>query len=398
MSYTAPYIDDTGLHTNSYEDILQYLLDQTRIIYGEDIYLENDSMDYQLLSVFSRAIYAEEQCAQMDYQSKSPATASTKDSMDSLITMNGLVPKSASYSTVNVTLSGIPYTEIIGGVVGSTSGDKWNLPQNVVIGQDGNVTVVATAQEIGAIKASIGTVTQIITPTYGWTSVTNNSTASVGQPVETLTELRERQKLSVAIPSRTPKESIFSGIYGVDGVTQVVIYENNTSATASYNTEEKTGGPANSITCVVENGDDTLIANAINLRKTPGCYLAGDVIVPVLDSYGCPNTIRFYRPDETDVYITFHIKALPGYSTSVGDQIKQSIVNYIGKLGIGDNLYLSQIWEAILSVSPDIKPYFSLKSVTQGLTSGSQSTDDLEANFDTKYIISLENITLVIDS
>ena len=398
MPYTAPYIDDTGCHTNSYSDILQYILDQTKLIYGEDIYLEPDSMDYQLLSVFARAIYEEENCAQMNYQSKSPATVSTKDAMDSLLPLNGLAPKTASYSTVSVTLTGIPYTEITNGVVESISGDRWDLPETVVIESTGNVTVIATAQELGSIKASIGTVTKIITPTYGWTSVTNNSAANVGQPIETLTELKERQKKSVAIPSRTPKESIFSGIYGVEGVTNVVIYENNTSASEAYNTEEKTGGPANSITCVVENGDDNAIADAINLRKTPGCYLAGDVVINTRDSYGCPNIIRFYRPDETDIYVTFTLKALPGYSNSVGDQIKQSIVDYIGKLGIGDNLYLSQIWEAILSVSPDIKPYFSLKSVMQGTSQEVQSTDDLEADFDTKYITSTDNLTLILDS
>ena len=398
MTYIAPYIDDTGCHTNTYDDILQYLIDKVKNIYGDDIYLGIDSMDYQLLSTFARAIYEQEQCSQMNYQSKSPATASTKDSMASLLTMNGLQPKEPSYSTVSVTLTGTPYTTINGGVVQSTSGDKWNLPQTVVIGSTGNVTVVATAQELGAIKASIGTVTKIVTPTYGWASVTNNSAASVGQYVETLTEMKQRQKESVAIPSRTPVDSIYASLYNVDGVKSVVIYENNTSAASSYDTEEKTGGPANSITCVVNGGNDNEIANSINLRKTPGCYLAGDVSVVSYDFYGNPNTIRFYRPSDTSVYITFTIKALPGYSSAVGDQIKQAIVDYVEKLGIGNNLYTSQLWEAILSVSPDVKPYFSLKSVIQGIAQDSQTSDDLVADFNTDFNTSIENISLVLSS
>lgn len=398
MTYIAPYIDDTGCHTNTYSDILNHLIDRVKSIYGEDIYLGVDSMDYQLLSVFARAIYEDEQCSQMNYQSKSPATVSTKDAMASLLTLNGLLVKTPTYSTVSVTLTGIPYTTINGGVVQSTSGDKWNLPQTVVIGSSGTITVVATAQELGDIKASIGTVTQIITPTYGWNSVTNNFAASAGQAVETLTEMKERQKNAVAIPSRTPVDSVYAGLYSTDGVEDVVIYENDTSSSASYNTEEKTGGPANSITCVVKGGNDNDIATSISLRKTPGCYLAGNVTVSIKDRYGNPNTIRFYRPSDTSVYITFTIKALSGYSSAVGDQIKQAIVDYVSKLGIGNNLYISQIWEAILSVSPDIKPYFSLKSVVQGTSQGSQSDSDLTASFNTQYTTSVENISLVLSS
>lgn len=398
MAYVAPYIDDTGCHTNSYNDILAYLVESVRSIYGTDIYLEPDSMDYQLLSVFSRAIYEEEQCAQMNYQAKSPVTASTKDAVDALVTMNGISAKKASYSTVSVTLSGIPYTLINGGVVQSTNGEKWNLPQNVVIGSGGTTTVVATAQEMGAIEAPVNTVTQIITPTYGWTSVTNSSSASVGQPVETLSQLKQRQQNSTAYPAQTPKESVYSAIYNIDGVTDLVIYENDTGSAENYDTETDFGGPAHSITCVVEGGDDNDIANAINRRKTPGCYTAGDVSVVSYDSYNSPTTIRFYRQDETEIYATFTIKALSGYSTAVADEIKASVVNYLSQLKIGDNLYLSQLWEAALSVSPDVKPYFSLQSVVQGTAVDAQSATDLTALFDTKFITSTENITVTVSS
>lgn len=394
MTYTAPYIDNTGLHTNTYSDILDYLLAQMHVIYGDDIYLGTDSQDYQMLSVFARMIYEEEQCSQMNYQARSPVTASTDDAVDALVTMNGITRKSASYSTVTVTLTGIAYTTITGGVVKSTAGDKWNLPQSVVIGPTGTVSVVATAQELGAIKASAGTITQIVTPTYGWTSVTNPNAASVGQPVETTAELKARQQSSVAIPSQTPKEGVEAAIYNVSGVTDFVVYENDTSITANYNTQNHTGGPAHSITCVIKGGSDNDIANAIDLRKTIGCYLEGDVVVSVLDEYNSPNIIRFYRPDETLVYITLNIKALSGYSSEIATLIKEAIVSYLGELKIGHDLYISQLYEAALSVSPDVKPYFAISSITQGTTSGSQSSTDLTAAFDGLFYTNVASITI----
>lgn len=396
MAYIAPYIDDTGLHTNSYADILSYLIEQTKSIYGQDIYLEVDSADYQLLSVFARAIYENEQCAQMNYQARSPVTCSTDDALDALVTINGLKRKSASYSTVNLTLTGIPYTNIIGGVVQSESGDKWDLPTQVTIGPEGTTQVVATSQEIGAIEAAPGTVNQIVTPTYGWSSVTNEYSASVGQPVETLIQLKERQQASVASPSQTPKASISSALYNTLGVTDFVVYENDQDTEIQYNTSTKEGGPAHSITCVVEGGNDKDIATNIDLRKTPGCYIAGDVVVPITDVYGSQNNVRFYRPNNLEVYATFTIKPLLGYSSAVGDAIKESVINYLQKLKISDNLYLSQMWEAALSVSPDVKPYFSLKKVIMGLSSSTQLEEDIVADFDDKYFTSVDDITITL--
>ena len=43
MAYTAPFIDDAGLHVPSYIDIRDDLIEQFKQIYGQDIYLENDS-------------------------------------------------------------------------------------------------------------------------------------------------------------------------------------------------------------------------------------------------------------------------------------------------------------------------------------------------------------------
>ena len=57
MAYTAPYIDELGMHIPTYDDILQDLLTSMKQIFGSDIYLDEDSMDYQQISIFARKIY-----------------------------------------------------------------------------------------------------------------------------------------------------------------------------------------------------------------------------------------------------------------------------------------------------------------------------------------------------
>lgn len=396
MTYQAPYIDDSGLHTNSYSDILEYFVTGVKNIFGQDIYLGNDSQDYQMLSIIAKAIYDEEQCAQVNYQSRSPLTTTNADALDGLVTINGLSRKKASYSTVSLVLTGLPYTQITNGVVQSDGGDKFDLPENVTLGSSGTTTVIATAEEVGSIEALANTITTIVTPTYGWNTVNNPSPANVGQPIETTQELIQRQQASVALPSQTPKAGIESGIYSVEGVVDFKVYENDTSVTESYNTSTNTGGPANSITCVVDGGNDNDIAQQIDLRKTPGCYTEGDVEIDVYDIFGSENKIRFYRPTFTDVYCEITITPLAGYSSVVADEIKNAIVEYLSKFTIGTNLYVSQIWEAALSVSPDVKPYFAIDSVTIGTADDSLSTDNIIAGFKEKLQTNLDNITITV--
>ena len=42
MAYTAPYVDETGLHMPSYDDVNEELNNRTKQIYGQDLYLNVD--------------------------------------------------------------------------------------------------------------------------------------------------------------------------------------------------------------------------------------------------------------------------------------------------------------------------------------------------------------------
>ena len=123
----------------------------------------------------------------------------------------------------------------------------------------------------------------------------------------------------------------------------------------------------------------------------------GDVTIPVTNEYGSTLNISFFRPELVPTYVTVNITPLSGYTTEVGDQIKQAIIDYYSNMKIGDNLYNSQLWEAALSVSPDVRPYFAInpaKGITVGLESGSQSNQNLTATFKQKFTLDSDNITI----
>ena len=57
MAYFNPYIDGTGIHVPTYNDIRDELISQMKQIFGSDIYIDEDSMDYQQISIFAKKIY-----------------------------------------------------------------------------------------------------------------------------------------------------------------------------------------------------------------------------------------------------------------------------------------------------------------------------------------------------
>ena len=370
MAYFAPYIDDAGLHIPTYPDIRDSLIADARHIYGQDIYLEIDAQDYQWVSVVALKMFDAMQGAQMVYNNRGPATA-IGTALDGIVKINGIARSSATYSTCNVVLSGTPNTPISGGVVQDAAGYKWTIP-DTIIGANGLVTIEATCTVAGSVSANPGDINKIVTPTYGWQDVHNTESAVPGANIETDSKLRQRQSFSTAQPSRTVLEGIKGAIAELSGVTRLKLYENDT------NLVDADGLPPHSITAVVEGGTDDDIARAIFFKKTPGCYTNGDQTVSMHDTFGQEVRIRFYRPTYVDMDVTINIKALPGYISIIPGEIQTAVYNYLNSLEIGDDLYISSLWGAAISVMSNLeRPNFSITSVTDAVHGTPQGSNDI---------------------
>ena len=75
LAYFAPYIDGTGLHMPTYEDRLADLVTAYRSIFGIDAELSESVPDYQLLSVFAKALDDVSALVLQAYNSRNPAYA-----------------------------------------------------------------------------------------------------------------------------------------------------------------------------------------------------------------------------------------------------------------------------------------------------------------------------------
>ena len=151
----------------------------------------------------------------------------------------------------------------------------------------------------GPVEAPVGTLTQIDTPVFGWSTVTNPSAAEVCSDVETDTALRIRRRRSVSIAGSGTVDAITANILDLEGVTDAFIVENRTFAV------DADGRPPKSFEAVVTGGDDDEIGQVIWDRKPAGIETTGDIAVTPLDSQGQSRSVSFSRP--TDVWVHLEI-------------------------------------------------------------------------------------------
>ncbi len=387
MTYTAPYIDETGMHIPTYSDIRDWLVGQMKSIFGADIYLENDSQDYQMISAFALMLYDIQQGLLLAYNNASP-TYAVGTGLDRLVALNGIRRRASTQSTCKVKLTGTDGTKIYSGVVQDIHGYYWDLPEEVTI--NGDTEVKATCRTAGAITAAIGDIRIISTPTRGWRDVINETAAEPGTAVENDIALRARQKVSTANPSNTVFDGIVGAVANLPGVTRCRAYENDTGETVD-------DLPAHSITLVVEGGNNSEVAQTILMHKTPGCYTNGDVETSIpADEYGNTNTIRFYRPTYVDVEVSVIIAALDGYTSATAEAIKANLYEKLSSFGIGESLYIPNLNGPILNALGSPPDFYVTELTAKKKTDAESSTGEISIEKTEVLRIALTDITVAL--
>lgn len=387
----AATVTASGITAPDYQTILNTLTGFFQQIYGDDVYLEPDSKDGQMLAIYALAIHDANNAAIAVYNSFSPAAAQFS-ALASNVKINGIAVTPASRSTADVLIIGQVGTQITNGVVRDSNGISWSLPASVAIGTDGTYTATAICQIDGAIVAPPGAITVIGTPTRGWQTVTNPTAATPGRPVETDAELRQRQAISVALPSLTVLDGIMGAVASLSGVERYRGYENDTSVT------DANGLPPHSISLVVDGGDAAAIASTIATKKTPGGGTYGTTTIPVTDNYGIVHPISFFRPTGVEIFARVQIKALTGYTSDTGEQIRAAIADFINDIDIGDTVFLHRLFlPANLFGGPGSATY-DILDLQIGKTSGSLAQANVSIAFNEVAFSNAENVNVVVTS
>jgi uncharacterized phage protein gp47/JayE len=334
----APTVDATGISAPDYDAIYADAQARYQAIFGTDAYIDPDSQDGQLLAVFVKGISDANAAAIATYNNFSPVSAQGA-ALSSSVKLNGLHRHVPTASTALVRVVGQAGTNIVNGLVSDAQGaHQWALPSPTVIPNAGQVDVIATCVDEGAVPALAGTLTKIVTPTLGWQSAINLADATLGNPVETDADLRRRQSKSVAYSSADNVSAVIAGLAQLPGVLDLTVHENPTGA------PDGVGVPAHSIACVVQGGADADIASVIAAKKSPGCGTYGTVSQPTLDPNGLPITVEFSHPTAVVVNIVINLHANPTYSTAAEAALEQSVYDYLNSVHIGAELFFNNLW------------------------------------------------------
>ncbi|MBQ9210931.1 MAG: baseplate J/gp47 family protein [Clostridia bacterium] len=388
--YFAPYIATDGVHLPTYQDRLDGLLASYRSIFGSEVNLEISSPDYQLLSLFARSLDDLSQLVLYDFVSRNPAYASG-EALDLLLPLHGLCRQGATYSSVVLTLSGMP-----GAVLSSApqvmddAGYIWSCPSaGISLNESGTATVEAFCQTPGAISAAVGAVHRLVSPVSGLASAINLVAATPGREAESDASCRHRLSLAAALPSLSTLDSLRSAVLSVPGVTSCAIYENSTDTT------DENGIPSHSLCVVVSGGLTTDLAPVIFSRKAPGIGTYGALSAEVTDAFGVSHTVRFQRATMTAVALSLELTHLSSFEESVVEKVRAVLVSYADNLGIGQDLVVPSLYALVYEAAGVSPPTFSISLLTA--TSGGQSTGGiLSAAWNQRFTIPANMIQILV--
>ena len=384
-------VTENGIQAPSYAEILEYFQSQARNIFGQDVNIDADTQDGQLIAIFALALSDVNAQAIATYNQFNPNTA-VGVGLDSAVKTNGITRHTATNSTVDLVLIGQAGTVITNGVATDDNENRWLLPEQVVIPVSGEITVTATAEEVGAIEASPNTITQIGTPTLGWQSVNNPTQATVGVAVETDAELRQRQSRSTELPSVSLWEGIIGSLLNLPGVIRVSGVKNDEDDPSPE------GVPGHTIAMIVDGGEVDEIGETIFLKKGEGVGTYGSVQTTYVDTYGFPNVIKFSRPTIVNAYVTLTITPSSTYISSVADEIKQRIADYINGLSIGESVNIARVLSsAVKDCTTGVDDRFDVTAITMGEASGSQTAASIPIEWNEAAYCDVDNITVTLN-
>lgn len=235
---------------------------------------------------------------------------------------------------------------------------------------------------VGPFPQQAMAIDTISVPIVGWDSILNPISATTGRLVETDEELRERFRNSKFFQSQNILEALIDALKNVDGVTDVVVYENDTDAV------DANGVPAHSFMPIVLGGLPSDIGNSIWENKPTGIPSVGNTTIQVTDSQGFLHSVSYKRPTEVPIYITVSISDAGGIAGDAQAQIRQNVETYgDSNYFIGDDVIYSRFYTPINAV-----PGHMVNSLKMGTSPSPTGTSNIVIAFDAVATFNPANI------
>lgn len=321
-------------------------------VFGSNISLDASTPQGQLITSLTAIIMEKNANVARVYNSFNPITAKNDAEsglmwQDAIGNIYNMMRTPATNSVVVCNISGAGGTVIPNTAEAiSVNGDIFRIKEAVTIPEAGQISVVFVAKESGAVAVGANSVNRIYTPIVGWDTVNNPSGGTIGQPAENREHFENRRIEQLGRFSSSMIESVLSYVEAVDGVSDVIVRENDTDNNKTI--QGFVLSPHSCYVCV-KGGNNAKIGEAIRNSKSGGCATNGST--QYVDNYG---TILFDRP--TEVAMTVQVTAVKTENTpdNIEDLIKSDLVNNIlgvdtlgSPLRIAETCYVGRLFNAL---------------------------------------------------
>ncbi len=345
-------INASGLTVETSTEITAAIVAGMQLIYGTSINTDQNSPDGQMIGILTQMAVDIRELIVSVNNGFDPDQA-IGAILDERVTINNIQRQGGSYTiqpiTINcnttVTLPGLDAAANnpngTGFTVQDSSGNQYIL-QNTVTLTAGVYPLNFRAKLVGLVNVPVNTLTVPLTIVQGVTSVNNPSSAiTVGQNQETDIQLRTRRARSPALLSSGYLNGLLAKILALSGVTEAVLYENNSGTTDSN------GIPAHSIWLIVGGGASVDIANTIYKNKSFGGGMTGAVTYNITTVSGGLFVAKWDVPVSENLYIKFNLKKLvTGFTfntATIASYIATNLVYAIGQIAETSGITLSAI-------------------------------------------------------
>lgn len=260
----------------------------------------------------------------------------------------------------------------------------YELNNNIIIGDDGEITADFICTKFTTKVSKANTVTQITTPRINVERVTNPLASSSGVPAEDDHSLYLRCITYGSVYNNSSFRSMVANMNQTEGVIKVNAYENIASTALQYKGIQI---PPHGVAFVILGGTSKSIGETFLKTKPPGTAMAGDENAEVIHQ-GHKIKYKFYRPTEVPLKIEVEVQTTTNMAANYDSIIKDKLIEFVNTLGIGTVITLPEVTCSISSLG------FLLKEVKFSKKSASLGYTPIELQFKEMATLDKEDITV----
>lgn len=364
-------LTDQGYLAPSYEELLDSVQDDFLRVFPSDLVLTSNSNAGILSRLIAWREYEQIQAQQQVYYSAfvSTATGSALDRLGANVGLPRKVDRPAS-ATLTIVTDG-EYLIEAGTQFETEDGYIFDLTDDVLTTQKGDTWQAvgnAEAEDTGEItNVEPNTITIVYNPDESIISVTNPEKASGGQDYEEDPQYRARLIAENANQPSPTLNGVRSALLNVQGVREVNIVENQ------FATADKYGNPPYSVHIYCLGGTKQDIADCLIEHIAVGITLTGTVECDAVDAAGNTKQVYFDYATDRPIFVNVKLKTNNEWNVDEGsDYVKETVVDYINSLEMGDTVYLTKLYPQIYAI-----PGIDDAKITLGTDKAALSDNDI---------------------